>query len=51
MRLKRVQTRAISEHITLKYWRDNFGLQRTKTPDFFPEWQESLPSLSPQSES
>lgn len=31
---------------TLKYLRDNFNLERTGESDFFPEWQEELPTLT-----
>ncbi|MEQ8958088.1 MAG: hypothetical protein RLP02_09225 [Coleofasciculus sp. C2-GNP5-27] len=41
-----VQTIAISEKTTLKYLRDNFNLERTSESDFFPEWQEELPTLT-----
>ena len=41
-----VQTIAISEQTTLKYLRDNFGLERVSEDNFFPEWQGELPALS-----
>jgi len=31
---------------TLKYLRDNFNLERISESDFFPEWQEELPTLT-----
>ncbi|MDY7014157.1 MAG: type I restriction endonuclease subunit R, partial [Cyanobacteriota bacterium] len=41
-----VQTIAISEKTTLKYLRENLGLERTNEADFFQEWQgeQSSPS-------
>lgn len=41
-----VQTLSISEKTTLKYLRENFGLERTNDADFFQEWQGSQAPLS-----
>ena len=35
-----------AKDITLEELQENFGLQATISPDFFPEWQENLPSLT-----
>ena len=32
--------------INLRYLIDNFGLQRVRKDDFFPEWQENLPEVT-----
>ncbi|MEG4804325.1 restriction endonuclease subunit R [Microcoleus sp. ARI1-B5] len=32
--------------INLRYLIDNFGLQRVRQADFFPEWQEKLPEVT-----
>jgi hypothetical protein len=32
--------------INLRYLIDNFGLQRVRKDDFFPEWQEKLPEVT-----
>jgi predicted type IV restriction endonuclease len=32
--------------INLRYLIDNFGLQRVRQADFFPEWQENLPEVT-----
>ena len=41
-----VQTLAISEKTSLKYLREHFGLERTNSADFFPEWQGQQVLLS-----
>jgi hypothetical protein len=43
-----VQTIAISEKTTLKYLRDHFQLERDRNADFFLEWQQDLPALTPE---
>ncbi|NJL91826.1 MAG: restriction endonuclease subunit R [Coleofasciculaceae cyanobacterium SM2_1_6] len=35
-----------AQTIDLRYLIDNFGLQRIREPQFFSEWQESLPELT-----
>jgi hypothetical protein len=35
-----------AQTIDLRYLIDNFGLQRIREPQFFSEWQESLPEYS-----
>lgn len=40
-----VQSIATRE-INLRYLIDNFGIQRVRNRDFFPEWQENLPELT-----
>jgi len=41
-----VQAIAISEKTTLKYLRDNVGLERTSNADDFQEWQGQHPALT-----
>jgi len=36
-----------AQAIDLRYLIDNFGLQRIREPQFFLEWQEYLPELTP----
>ncbi|MEC4986158.1 MAG: restriction endonuclease subunit R [Oscillatoria sp. PMC 1068.18] len=38
---------AKAQNIDLRYLIDNFRLQRVREPDFFAEWEENLPELSP----
>ncbi|MBC6436382.1 restriction endonuclease subunit R [Nostoc sp. HG1] len=40
--LQKLQAREIN----LRYLIDNFGLQRVRQADFFPEWQENLPEVT-----
>lgn len=35
-----------AKDINLRYLIDQFGLQRIRQPEFFPEWQENLPELT-----
>ena len=35
-----------TREINLRYLIDNFGIQRVRNPDFFPEWQENFPELT-----